>query len=63
MFATVATMPEWRLTEPSGPASRSAMYAVTVATAAPSATLVRTRATSTLASDCPAMKTSAATPR
>ena len=40
MFATVATMPERRVTEPSGPASRSAMYAVAVATAAPRATPV-----------------------
>jgi integrase len=58
MFATVATMPERRVTEPSGPAPRSAMYAVAVANAAPSAMPVSTRATSRPASDFQAMKTS-----
>jgi len=62
MFATVATMPERRVTEPSGPASRSAMYAVAVATAAPRATPVSRRATSRPASDIHVMKTSAAAP-
>ena len=44
---------------PSGPASRSAMYAVAVATVAPSARPVRTRATSRPASDCQAMNSTA----
>jgi hypothetical protein len=44
-LATIAAISARRVMDPSGPASRSAMYAVAVATVAPSASPVRTRAT------------------
>ena len=57
MLAIVATMPERRLGTPSGPASRSAMYAVAVATLAPSARPVSRRATSRPGSEVQTRKT------
>jgi hypothetical protein len=57
----MATIPARRVGIPSGPESRSVMYAVAAAALAPSAMPVRTRARIRAGSDFQEMKTSAAT--